>query len=58
MWAVWNFESNAGDGSPLPLLAPFPIGICPSIQWWPPSNDVKNPVGTRPCKVAPVNVRK
>ena len=33
-----------GDGSPAPL--PLRIGIWPSIQVAPPSNDVKNPVGT------------
>jgi hypothetical protein len=58
MWAVWNFALKAGDGSPLPPLAPLPIGICPSIQCWPPSKEVKNPVGTRAWSVAPMKVIK
>ncbi|GBC87441.1 hypothetical protein HRbin12_01447 [bacterium HR12] len=44
MGATSCLASKAGAGSPLPLLAP--IGTWPSIQVFPPSNEVKNPVGT------------
>ena len=45
--------SNAGAGSPAPL--PERMGIWPSIQVSPPSNDVKNPVGTSAWR-APVEL--
>jgi hypothetical protein len=57
-WAISTTlcsRSKAGAGSPAPL--PERMGICPSIQVRPPSNEVKNPVGTIAWR-APVELLK